>query len=256
MYQTWNEPQKEAQKVVFGESRGGRKLEEYQWGYRDKSILFLSGISPKDAPATELLRNWFQRLNQGQISSKFDLNSLKSRCRIRCIPLLNPDQCKINRNGIGNYFEKTLNIRENTKLCSRNFQKIQSVDLNRNFNADWIKMHREDPRRRDIGPFPESEPETAALTRRLKGDLPTSAVILRYGENVLYYPPQATERERREALLLSQTGGLRCRMQTDGRGSVLLWLTERGVKAIEVETDGRRSPEEIEDLWFLCVGLA
>ena len=255
MNQIRNEPQNGIRKIVFGESRGGKKLEEYQWGDQDKSILFLSGFAPQDAPAAELLRSWIQQLAQGKITSKFNLNSLKSRCRIRCIPLLNPDRCKINRIGIDDIFEKRFEINKNRQNSPQTAEKNRLVDLNRNFNADWIKMHRENPRRTDLGPFPESEPETAALTRRMKGDLPAAAVILRYGENVVYYPPQATERERREALLLSRAGGLRCARKDDGEGSALLWLTGRGVKAVEIEMDGKGSAEGWEETWFLCAGL-
>ena len=88
----------------FGRSREGNDLVEHHWGNLEKSILFLSGFSEKDAPISDLLLRWkrdlFEAERYGGILGDFDLKTLKNKCKIRMIPILNPDSYKINQNGI------------------------------------------------------------------------------------------------------------------------------------------------------------
>ena len=222
----------------FGRSRGGNDLVEHQWGNHETSILFLSGFTQEDAPISDLLFRWkrdlFEAERYGGILGDFDLKTLKNKCKIRMIPILNPDSYKINQNGLLKNSEKPLESKNFTSKIPPIKKKHFEVDLNRNFNANWIKMRQKDPQNPRFGAFPESEPEVALLTARLKENLPKSAVILRKGERTLFHPSEATEKELREAVFLGHYASLSVALASDTDGTPLQWLTDRGVKAIEV----------------------
>lgn len=222
----------------FGRSRRGNDLVEYQWGNHEKSILFLTGFTEKDAPISDLLLRWkrdlFEAERYGGTLGDFDLKTLKNKCKIRIIPILNPDSYKINQNGISENSKKPLKSENFTSNISPIKKKYFEVDLNRNFNANWIKMRQKDPQNPRFGSFPESAPEVAFLTARLKENLPKSAVILRQGEPTLFHPAEATEKELREAVFLGHYASLSAALATDTDGTPLQWLTDRGVQVIEV----------------------
>lgn len=250
--------------TVFGRSRLGKDLEEYQWGDQDKSILFLSGFTSEERPLSELLLRWKSHLSEaeryGGILGDFDLKSLKNKCRIRLIPIFNPDAYEINRNGLRNdhpFYGKLLKSKGNSADFSEIRTNLRGVDLNRNFNAGWMKMRQEDSRRDDLGPFPESETETASLTAHLRKDLPSSAILFRYGENALHYPEEATAKEIREAVFLGHYASLPVSPEKDTGGTALQWLTDRGVKAVEIriaDPDPKNYPK-LRDLLTMCAAL-
>lgn len=251
--------------LVFGRSRRGNDLEEYQWGSKEKSILFLSGFTSEDRPLSQLLLRWKSNLAEeeryGGILGDFDLKTLKNKCKIRVIPILNPDAYEINQNGLSkNYSFDKKPLETNEKMPNSNIIRtnFRGVDLNRNFNSNWIKMRNENPQRNDIGTFPESETETAALTARLRKDLPRSAVILRYGERGLHYPKEATEKEIREAVFLGHYASLSVSPAAETDGTALQWLTDRGVKVIEVFLPGADPKQypKLRDLLTMCAALS
>lgn len=248
----------------FGRSREGNDLEEYTWGDKEKSILFLSGFTSLDQPFSDLLFQWKSNLAEGElyggILGDFDLKTLKNKCRIRIVPILNPDSYKINRNGIRNknsFSENPLQTEEKNSESNILYTNSRGVDINRNFNANWIKMRQRNPQRSDLGPFPESETETASLTARLRKDMPRSAVVLRYGERGLFHPREATEKEIREAVFLGHYASLPVSPAQDTDGTALQWLTDRGVKVIEVllpDADPKQYPK-LRDLLTICAAL-
>ncbi len=250
--------------LVFGRSRRGNDLEEYTWGGKEKSILFLSGFTSQDRPFSNLLFRWKRDLAEGEqyggILGDFDLKTLKNKCRIRIIPILNPDAYEINRNGLrknNHVCENSLQTEEKNSESKIILTNFRGVDLNRNFNANWLKMRQLTPQRNDIGTFPESETETAALTALLRKDLPRSTVILRHGEKELHYPNEATEKELREAVFLGHYASLSVSPARDTDGTALQWLTDRGVKVIEVclpDADPKHYPK-FRDLLTMCAAL-
>lgn len=243
--------------TVFGHSSQGQELAEHTWGNKDKSILFLSGFGAKDAPAAETLLRWKNHLCEaekyGGILGDFNLKNLRNKCKIRIIPVFNPDCCKINRNGLQN----TTKINEISKKINLDAINHRGVDLNRNFNANWMKLYNTVQRKKGLSSFPESEPETAALTRYLKQNLPDCAVILRYGQNALLYPDQVTPKELKEAIFLGQYGHFPVKQALDADGTPLQWLTDRGVKVIELHCDDFSAARytKLRDLFTMCAAL-
>lgn len=246
--------------VIFGRTRQGLPLEEHVWGNQDKSILFLSGLSPKDAPLSQALLRWERDLIQGEmyggILGDFDLKSLKERCRIRLIPYLDPEIKNSNRIGIGNTEEKLRNQRYYKGLIPVEETNERGVNLNRNFNSNWIKLRKMSPERTDCGPFPESEGEVYAFSRRIREALPTGAVVLRSGQNCLFYPEQTTPKELKEAVFLGQYAALPLRRAEESDGTAFQWLHDRGIKTLEIRIeDPSRSYEKLKNLLTMCAAL-
>lgn len=242
--------------TVFGKSRQGNDLTEYAWGEGEDSILFLSGFSTADRVLSEALLLWYRQLElseeYGGILGDFDLKLLRNRCKARLIPLVNPDLCKINQNGIREITKNT-EISENSKnLCIN----ARGVDLNRNFNANWIRFRNKDPRGETGGAFPESEAETAAVTGHLRRSPPKKAVILREGSPLLLYPERATSKELREAIFLGQYGGFSVQCATDTDATPFQWLSDRKTDVLEVHCDHTdpRNPK-LRDFFTMCAAL-
>lgn len=257
----WFFPEKS---TVFGRSRGGFDLTETVWGAGKNSILFLTGFCKEEAFLSRLLLQWrndlFQQENGDGILGDFDLKLLKNKCTVRIIACINPDSFKINQNGIsknGNFSENTLKSSENSEKNLPFCKNLRGVDLNRNFNSNWIKLRQSNPYRTDIGAFPESEPETAYLTTHLKTNFPRSAVLLRRGNPGIFVPIQATEKERREADFLGDYSGVSVFPAHDTDGTLLQWLTDRGCKALELRIDEipTRQYPRFRNLLTMCAAL-
>lgn len=114
-----------------------------------------------------------------------------------------------------------------------------------------------DLKRTDCGPFPESEAEVQSFTRRIKNDPPASAIVLRYGQNALYYPKGTDPKEIREAIFLGQYASLPVRPAEDTDGTAFRWLTDRGIKTAEIRWDTRSEGKEIRirNLLTMCAAL-
>lgn len=240
--------------LPYGVWKTKRLTEEHILGDMDKSILFLSGLSPEDLPLSLGLQKWFFHICNEKNSDGFDLDHLKKRCRIRVIPALDEFSLKLNQNGI----RKNENNCKNTKNQPDQRLNHRGVNLNRNFNANWLRMIRESPGRTDCGPFPESESAVAAAVRKIKENPPESALILMHGQNALYYPEEATEKEQKEAFFLGRYAALTVRCATDTTGTALQWLTDRGIKALELRWKGEitdRFPKTLRNLLLMCAAL-
>ena len=257
----WFFPEKS---TVFGQSRGGCDLTEMIWGAGKNSILFLTGFCKEEAFLSRLLLQWRNDLSQQEnrdgILGDFDLKLLKNKCTVHIVACINPDSFKINQNGISKksgFSENTLKSSENSEKNLLFCKNLRGVDLNRNFNSNWIKLRRLNPYRTDLGAFPESEPETAYLTAHLKANFPRSAVLLRRGNSGIFVPMQATEKERREADFLGDYAGLSVSPAHDTDGTLLQWLTDRGCKALEVRINEIPHPQypRFRNFLTMCAAL-
>ena len=231
-----------------------KNTEERIWGDMEKSILFVSGFSEEDRLVASTLDTWFSNLTQAHFKGKkpggFDLDHLKNQCRIRVLPMLKNPESDLRRNS-------TENEGKNKEKSFIEAQK-SAVDLNRNFNTNWIRLKNSPTHRDKCGPFPESEGAVASFARRIKADTPSAAVILRHGKNALFYPPQATSKEQKEALFLGQYRSVPVYRAVDTDGTALQWLTDRGIKALELHQDEtflHRHGESLGNFLLMCAAL-
>lgn len=250
---------------TYGKTWMGAPLEEYRWGDRETSAVFVSGFTSSDRPLCELLSRWHRDLTQameyGGILGDFNLKNLKPRCCVRVCPCINADALEISEKGIspdhpfaGKLRGSRLNSADLTKIGTN----LRGVDLNRNFNADWISYRQDHPERNDLGNFPESEAETGAFCSRMRSEPPAAALIFRIGENAVFHSEEATAEELREASFLGQYADLPVHPAPDPRGSALQWFTQSGIKAFEIHLspiDSEQSYPRLRDLLTMTAAL-
>ena len=112
------------------------------------------------------------------------------------VPCVNPDGCDISLLGetaCGDDCKKLYN------LCKGDFShwnaNARGVDINHNFDADWENLHKKEQSAgifgpaptRYGGPFPHSEPETAALVELCRKNYIRQATALHSQGEVIYW---------------------------------------------------------------------
>ncbi len=152
-------------KRAIGCSILGRKIEALEIGKGKKKLLIV-GVHHAAEWITGLAALRFAE----EIAKDFQLEDK----RIIIIPLLNPDGVEVEQNGAegGDIFCERLISQNGCNDFSLWQANVRGVDLNHNYDAKWIegKKHEKElgifggGRTRYSGEFPESEPETAALT--------------------------------------------------------------------------------------------
>ena len=236
-------PDPTGQNVTFyGRTAAGLPLTERHLWSGEKSFLAVTGFCAADGALSRQAEAWFSELQQREKTEDsflgFDLKSLKKKGRIRLISRFDPSAEETYRNGI-NKSENIININAFSESLTKN---KRGVDLYRNFGADWLKLHKDPARGPHCGPFPESEYETAHFTALVRKDPPDAALLLRSGKRGLFYPIQATESELREARFLARFAALPLFPEKDTAGTPMQWLTDRGIKVLELRDEGNDLP--------------
>lgn len=164
--------------TTCGKSLLNRDIYALVAGEGDKNILYVGGTHGLEWLTSLLLLKFTENLmaawDNGTAMAGFDVREILKNRKLIVIPELNPDGIEISLNGAsacGKYADK------NIEICNGDFSlwsaNARGVDINHNFNAEWYAL-REAERaagisspspRRYGGLFPESEPETAAITR-------------------------------------------------------------------------------------------
>lgn len=164
--------------ATCGKSLLGKDIHALVMGEGKKNILYVGGTHGLEWLTSLLLLKFTENLAEAWENntslSGFDVGEILENRKLIVIPELNPDGIEIAINGAdscGEYREECI------KICNGDFSSwsanARGVDINHNFNADWYSL-REAERaagitspapRRFGGLFPESEPETAAVTR-------------------------------------------------------------------------------------------
>lgn len=164
--------------ATCGKSLLGKDIFAFVIGNGKKNVIYVSGTHGIEWLTSLLLLKFTESLasayeNEGLLSG-FKVKEILEKVRLIIIPELNPDGIEISIKGsqaCGKYKA------ENYDICKGDFRfwsaNARGVDINHNFNADWYSL-REAERKAGIsspspsrygGAFPESEPETQAITR-------------------------------------------------------------------------------------------
>lgn len=160
----------------IGQSVAGREIHAVRIGRNTDNVLLAGAFHSSEHITTNVLVKFIEELclafeNDGAVEGINVKKGLYGR-GVVIIPRVNPDGCEIAIHGktaTAPFAEKIRN------LCSGDYahynSNLRGVDLNHNFDADWVKLKNEEKKSgifgpaatRYGGPFPESEPETAAL---------------------------------------------------------------------------------------------
>lgn len=186
--------------TVCGKSVLGKRIYSLVLGQGQKNVVYVGGTHGLEWMTSLVLLEFCENLliqknAEGSICG-YDVNELLNSVKLIIIPELNPDGIEIAIRGAsacGKY------KKENFDACGGDFSgwsaNARGVDINHNFNADWYTLRdferasgiNQPSPRRFGGFFPESEPETKAITRLCRS-IPVDLLIAFHsqGEEIYY----------------------------------------------------------------------
>ena len=164
--------------TTLGKSVLNKNIFSIVIGQGSKAVVYVGGTHGLEWLTSLLLLRFTERLADayecGSMLAGFDVKNILASRRLVIIPELNPDGIEIAIRGA----DACGSLRDvNSKICNNDFSlwsaNANGVDINHNFNADWYSLREIESQaginspspRRYGGAFPESEPETRAITR-------------------------------------------------------------------------------------------
>ena len=119
-----------------------------------------------------------------------DMKEYHKKVTLYIVPLVNPDGVNIALYGLNpkNLYHQDL-ISHTGIIDFKNLWQAnaQGVDINHNFNAEWKSVYDSPGPSKYGGPYPESEPETRAITHMLKIIRPEIFVAFHSQGREIYY---------------------------------------------------------------------
>ena len=186
--------------TTCGKSLLGKEIYAFVIGEGKKNVVYVGGTHGIEWLTSLLLSKFAENLaisyENEELLSGFNVKDILENKKLIIIPELNPDGIEIAIKGAsacGKYKE------ENFEICKGDFSSwsanARGVDINHNFNADWYSL-REAEKESGInspaptrygGLFPESEPETFAITRLCRR-IPVEMLVTFHsqGEEIFY----------------------------------------------------------------------
>lgn len=128
-----------------------------------------------------------------------EMEEYHKKVTLYIVPLVNPDGVDIAIHGLNpkNVYHQDLISHTGIINFKNQWQaNAQGVDINHNFNALWDKVYDTPSPTKYGGPFPESEPETRAITHLLKIIRPDTFVAFHSQGREIYYDFNGLETEK------------------------------------------------------------
>jgi len=209
------------------------------------------------------LRDIALSLTAGSSLYGYNTDYMLSKSTIYVVPMINPDGVELVKNGAGicRYKKRLIRINENSLDFSHWQSNIMGVDLNHNYDAGWEIAKKMEPDYGITGPgptryggeYPESEPETRAMTalsKRERFDLSISYHT--QGEEIYYqYMNYAPPRSAQLARVFAKSTGYKL-TKTSGiasHGGFKDWFLKTFAKpAFTVEAGLGENPLPLGDL--------
>ena len=249
-----------------GKSVLGKEIYSFVMGEGSRQIVYVGGTHGMEWLTSLLLLRFCenimtQNITDGTIAG-YKIQEILQNIQLIVIPELNPDGIEIAIRGGGACEEYKA---ENAKICDGDFSNwsanVRGVDINHNFNADWYSL-REAEKEAGInspatsrygGLFPESEPETAAITRICRS-IPVEMLITFHsqGEEIFYeYGKNTPEKSLHIAKIFSALTDYTL-VKNEGlysSGGLKDWFIEEFKRpAFTVEIGKGKNPLPLEDI--------
>lgn len=182
--------------ATCGKSVLGKEIYAFVWGEGKRNIVYVGGTHGLEWVTSVTLLRFCESLLSREYICGYNVKNLLRNCTLVIIPALNPDGVEISQKGSVACGFRT---KENIKICRNDYSgwsaNANGVDINHNFNADWYNLRKYEENnginspspRRFGGLYPESEPETKAITRLLR-NIETETLIAFHsqGEEIFY----------------------------------------------------------------------
>ncbi len=246
----------------IGKSLLGKEIYSLVLGEGEKNILFVGGTHGLEWLTALLLLRFTESLLIKESIKGFSVEDILKNICLIVVPELNPDGIEIAIKGAsacGKY--KGANF----EICNGDFKEwsanARGVDVNHNFNADWYSLREKEIEagitspspRRFGGVYPESEPETAAITRLCR-NIPIDLLISFHsqGEEIFYeYGNSTPEKSLTFAKIFSALSGytLEKNYGLASSGGLKDWFIEEFKKpAFTVEIGKGKNPLPLTDI--------
>ncbi len=253
------------QVATCGKSVLGKSIYSFVVGEGLRQIVYVGGTHGIEWLTSLLLLRFCENLmnessRDGAIAG-YKVNEILKKIQLIIIPELNPDGIEIAIRGAGACEEYKS---ECIKICNSDFSNwsanVRGVDINHNFNADWYALRDYEKSkgisapspRRFGGPYPESEPETKAITRLCRHLKPDTLYTFHSQGEEIYYeygtntPEQALTMARALAGVSDYT-----LVKNEGHaasGGLKDWFIEEfGKPAFTVEVGKGKNPLPLTD---------
>lgn len=250
----------------IGKSVLGRELYSFSIGPPARGTLFVGAVHGMEWLTAMLLLRLMEdicrSMHSGSALADIDLARSLDACSLTVVPCLNPDGVEIAVGGpkTAGEFEPLAAASCEAGVC-RWQANAHGVDLNHNFDAGFSivqKMERAagicgpGPTRYG-GPYPHSEPESAALVRFCEETQPTKAIAFHsQGEEIYYrYGQYTPQRSRLMAQVLASASGYRLADPETmaSHGGFKDWFLRRfGAPAFTIEIGRGKNPLPVEEL--------
>ena len=238
----------------MGRSVMGKPIFCMKSGEGEKKILIVGahhGLeSLTSALVIQFLREYEEAgLKDGRLFDK-DIKDIRKKVSIYAVPMLNPDGVNLAVHGIklSNNYHRAL-IRK-TGVCR--FKKrwqanANGVDINHNYDADWQKIKRYPCATKYAGEYPESEPETRAMTDFIRREKFDALIAFHSQGEEIYYDFLGKEQKTAEniAKKMAQVSGYAVKKPqgTASFGGLKDWfISELGGLGFTVEIGKGKNP--------------
>lgn len=251
---------------TIGYTHCKREINAFTLGGDYETVLYVGGVHGMEFITSQLLMRYFTNLcehcKRCEKLSGYPIRSYLSNRGLTVIPCLNPDGAAISRTGAAAAGEFAEFVNTVSKGNSVNWQaNAIGVDINHNFDADWdnVKICERDhgitepcPSRFG-GEFPESEPETKAVTAYCQAHKIRHAIAFHsQGEEIYYTFGENTPSRCYElAAIMEKLSGYKL-SEPEGTavgGGLKDWLIEKlRIPAFTVEVGFGENPLPDDDL--------
>ena len=247
---------------VIGKTSLKRNIYCFSIGEGEKSAVFAAAFHGLEYLTGAALIDFAKRY--------VNMDKYHNKIKIYFIPMINPDGVDIAINGIDpknlihRYIIKNTGILNFTENWQSN---AMGVDINHNFNADWRSIKSEPSFSKYGGPFPESEPETRALSKFLIKVKPELFIAFHSQGKEIYYDFNGMENKdaERQAEAVAGLCGYKAAKPTGTAsfgGAKDWYIQEYHKAAFTVELGEGKNPlphsqlgEMKEDLFKICIGF-
>lgn len=248
----------------IGESVMEKKIYCISYGEGERR-LFLNGAHHgleyiTSAFLMQFLREYARCIKDSELMLGYDVRTLYKRVALYVVPMVNPDGVDIALHGldITNVYHRRLISMVGIHSFNRVWQaNANGVDINHNYDARWNVVQRSPAPSKYSGPYPESEPETRAVTEFVRAqDFDMLMAFHSQGGEIYYdFDGMAAQRDLEAALRMSEASGYPVRTPEGSAsfGGCKDWFIKefgRGGFTVEMGHGKNPLPEELLEKFY------
>ena len=249
-----------------GKSILGRKIDCFHIGNSEKIILLCGSFHGMEWITSQLLYKFIIKIGNTIINREMPYLANLSEClkeySLAIIPCVNPDGVEIAVNGSPSARHLQDFVERISKGDTSHWQSnALGVDINHNFDADWQNLKNKElssgitfpSMTRYGGEFPESEPETRALTKFCRENQICKAIAFHSQGEEIYWsfgehtPVQSLETAKK----LAEWSGYALNFPESiatGGGFKDWLITEKSIPAFTIEVGKGKNPLPVSQL--------